>query len=71
MTVKVVNDFGILLNLAYELAQAEKSGDKDKITKATAKHSAYQAVWLKTGSVNLKVCRNDFLNPKLPTVGEE
>ncbi len=40
MTIEIVTDFRVLMQLARALGQAEKSGDQDAIAKAKAEHDA-------------------------------
>ena len=55
MTIEIVTDFRVLMQLARALGQAEKSGDQDAIAKAKAEHDAYKDLCLRAGRMNLGV----------------
>ena len=42
MSIEIVTDFRVLMQLARAARQAEKSGDKEAIAKAKAEHDAYK-----------------------------
>lgn len=50
--MKIVTNFGVLLRLAKAQAEAEKSGDKDRIKKATEAHMAYRELCLKADNMS-------------------
>ena len=47
MTIEVVTDFRVLMQLARIMGQAEKSGDKAAFAKAKAEHDAYKDLCLR------------------------
>lgn len=55
MTIEIVTDFRVLMQLARALGQAEKSGDQDAIAKAKAEHDAYKDLCLRADRMNLGV----------------
>lgn len=55
MTIEIVTDFRVLMQLALAAAQAEKSGDKENIAKAVAEHYAYRELCLKATHMSLGV----------------
>ncbi len=55
MSIEIVTDFRVLMQLARAARQAEKSGDKEAIAKATAEHDAYKDLCLRADRRNLGV----------------
>jgi len=55
MAIEILTDFRVLMQLARELGQAEKSGDAEVIAKAKAEHDAYRDLCLKADKMNLGV----------------
>jgi hypothetical protein len=48
MAIKVVTYFSVLCSLARELAEAEKSGNQEKIEKAKVAHDNYKQLCLES-----------------------
>ena len=57
---KTVTSFQTLMQLATELAAAERTGDEQKIEEAKRKHDSYKELCLKADSMALGVT-NSFL----------
>ena len=55
MTIEVVTDFRVLMQLARIMGQAEKSGDKAAFAKAKAEHDAYKDLCLRADMMILGV----------------
>ena len=55
MTIEVVTDFRVLLQLARSMGQAEKSGDQEAFAKAKAEHDDYRDLCLRADRMNLGV----------------
>ncbi|HPV24774.1 MAG TPA: hypothetical protein PLJ65_11415 [Casimicrobium sp.] len=55
MSIEIVTDFRVLMQLARAAGQAEKSGDKEAIAKAKAEHDAYKDLCLRADRMNLGV----------------
>ncbi len=55
MSIEIVTDFRVLMQLARAARQAEKSGDKEAIAKAKAEHDAYKDLCLRADRMNLGV----------------
>ena len=58
--MKTVTFFFTLLRLARELAEAEKSGNVEKIRKATDKHNSYRQACLASDEMSLSCARQNI-----------
>jgi len=56
----VTTNFGVLLRLAHELAEAEKTGDSDKITVAKKAHDDYKGLCLSADQMSLGYRHGDL-----------
>lgn len=60
MTIRIVTDFRVLMQLAKLVGQAKKSGDREAIAKAEKEHDEYRDLCLRSDRVNLGVSYGDL-----------
>ena len=53
MTIEIVTDFRVLMQLARAVGQAEKRGDQEALAKAKAEHDAYKDLCLRADRMTL------------------
>jgi len=59
--MNISTDFRVLLKLAYELGQAEKVGEPDKIAAAKKRHDEYKDLCLQAERMELGCTYKDLL----------
>jgi hypothetical protein len=58
--IRIVTNFRVLIKLAKELSNAEKTGDLNKIKIAKEKHDQYKALCLSADSMNLGITSGEL-----------
>lgn len=55
MTIEIVTNFRVLMQLARNVAQAEKNGNQEALAKAKAAHDTYKDLCLMADKISLGV----------------
>lgn len=60
MSIELVTDFRVLMQLAHNLGKAKKRGIPEEIEKAQQEHDAYKELCLKANKMRLGVYNGDL-----------
>jgi len=58
--VKIITDFRILMQYAYELGEAKKTGDLEKIAEAQKRHDIYRDICLDSDEMSIGLTVGGF-----------